>query len=65
MHWHRFHKGGLLTHSLFQYEEQQIYLNLWSEDILSISDEPVSQPDTQIVCLGFGKLLQVHILNEC
>ena len=40
------------------YDEQHIYLNLWSVDILSISDEQVSQPDMQIGCLlGLGKLL--------
>ena len=35
-----------------------MYWNVWSEDILSISDEQLSQPDMQIGCrLGFGKLL--------
>ena len=35
--------------------EQQIDLNLWSVDILSISAEQVSQPDMQVGCiLGFG-----------
>ena len=29
-------------------EELQIYLNLWSVDILSISAEQVSQPDMQV-----------------
>ena len=38
-----FHKAGpdieKALDPLFLYEEQQIYLNLWSVDILSISDE--------------------------
>ena len=39
---------------------QQIYLNLWSVDILSISAEQVSQPDMQVgSLLGFGKLLLI------
>ena len=38
--------------------EQQIYLNLWSIDILSIS--ALSQPDMQVGCLlGFEKLLYI------
>ena len=36
------------------YEEQQIYLYLWSVDILCISAEQVRQPDMQVGCvLGF------------
>ena len=39
---------------LVLYEEQHIYLNLWSVDILSNSDEQVSQSDMQVDCLlGF------------
>ena len=48
----------LLTHSCFLYWEQQIYLNLWSVDILSIiAAEQISLPDLQIACLlRFEKL---------
>ena len=41
------------------YGEQQIYLNLWSVDILSISDKQVSQPDMPVGLLGFVKLLRI------
>ena len=48
-----FHKAGpdiekALHPVLFLYGEQQIYLNLWSVDILSISAEQVSQPNMQV-----------------
>ena len=60
-----FHKAGpdiekALDPVLFFYEEQQIYLNLWSVAILSISAEQVSRPDMQAGCrLGFVKLLRI------
>ena len=50
----------LLTQSYSLYEEQQIYLNLWSVDILSIMAEQVGQPDVQVGCLlGFVKLWRI------
>ena len=42
------------------YGEQQIYLNVWSVDILSISVEQVSQSNMQFDCiLWFAKLLYI------
>ena len=59
-----FNKAGpdmenLLTNSQFLYEEQQISLNLWSVDMLSMSDEQVSQPEVGSL-LWFGKLLCIY-----
>ena len=48
----------------FLYEEQQIYLNLWSVDILNISDEQVNQPDMQVGCLlGSGSYCAYFKMN--
>ena len=62
MFWHYViaHKAGLDMEKAL-YEEQQIYLNLWRVDILSISAEQVIQPDSMQVgyLLGFGKLLRI------
>ena len=58
-------QGKLLAQSWFVYGEQQIYLNLWSVDILNISNEKVSQPDMQVGCLlWFEKLLWIFY-NKC
>ena len=44
----------------FLCEEQQIYLNLWSVDILSISAEKISQARfAGWLSLGLGKLLRI------
>ena len=34
---------------LVLYQEQQMYLNLWSVDILSIWDEHVNQPNSRLI----------------
>ena len=54
-----------LTQSQFANEEQQIYLNLWSVDILSMSAEQISQPNMQICCLlGLRNILRIFA-NRC
>ena len=60
-----FHKAGpdiekALDPVLYFIQKKQIYLNLWSVDILSISAERVSQSDMPVSCLlGFRKLLRI------
>ena len=47
-------KSFHFTKTLYLYEEQQINLNLWSVDILSILAGQASQPDMPVGCLlGF------------
>ena len=64
------HKAGpdiemSLDTVMFLYGEQEIYLNLWSVDILNISTGRVGQPDLQISCLlWLGKLLCIFS-NDC